>query len=371
MEINQQLMKEELKIKEQRIRGLSNKLNLDGICLFKFMNYAWFTGGGTNRVVTGSERGCSILLILKDKKYVFAPRNEIERITIEQVYGQGFEPVTYDWFSSPMKAIKEVVGEAKIGSDVLVPGMECRSDDIDRLRFSLTEAEILKARKIAMVCSEETVSLCARVKPDITEQQMAAALSESLLYQGVRPAVLLIGFDERAFTCRHPVLTGMKLANYGIVSLVGEKWGIHVTLTRSFYIGNMPLELKEKQFKVNQVEAVMIANTFLGKESDLAFEEGKQEYAKLGYPKEWKMHHQGGPIGYGPREFRAGERSEPVQESQMFGWNPTLQGTKSESTFLVQKEGGPLILDTVPKWWPTSTIDIKGTKITRPLILER
>jgi Xaa-Pro dipeptidase len=79
MEISEHLLLEELTIKESRIRDLADKLNLDGICLFKYMNYAWFTGGGTNRVVTGSERGCSVLLILKDKKYVFAPRNEIAR----------------------------------------------------------------------------------------------------------------------------------------------------------------------------------------------------------------------------------------------------------------------------------------------------
>jgi len=371
MEINEHLLQEELKIKEKRILDLAAKLNLDGICLFKYMNYAWFTGGGTNRVVTGSERGCSILLILKDKKYVFAPRNEIERITTEQVHGQGFEPVTYDWFSNPVQAVKQVVGEAKIGSDVPIAGMECISDDIDRLRFSLTEAEVLKAKEIAKICSDETAAFIAGVKPGITEQQMVAELSGRLLWQGIRPAVLLIGTDERVFTCRHPVVTDKKLERYGLVSLVGEKWGVHITLTRSFYLGNLPQDLVEKQLKVNQVDAVMIANTILWQESDLAFQAGKKEYAKLGYPDEWKLHHQGGAIGYASREFRAAERSEIVRENQMFGWNPTLQGTKSESTILVQKAGIPLILDTVPKWWPTQEIEVNGNIITRPLILEK
>ena len=186
------------------------------------------------------------------------------------------------------------------------------------LRFSLTEAEVLKAKEIAQVCSDETAVFIAGMKPGITEQQMAAELNCRLLWQGIKPAVLLIGTDERVFTCRHPVVTDKKLEQYGLVSLVGEKWGIHITLTRSFYFGNIPQELKEKQIKVNQVDAFMIANTILGKHSDLAFEACKKEYADLGYPNEWKLHHQGGAIGYAPREFRAGERNELVQANQMF-----------------------------------------------------
>ncbi|MGI6226630.1 MAG: M24 family metallopeptidase [Peptococcales bacterium] len=371
MEISEHLLLEELTIKESRIRDLADKLNLDGICLFKYMNYAWFTGGGTNRVVTGSERGCSVLLILKDKKYVFAPRNEIARITAEQVNGQGFEAVTYEWFSNPVKAIQEVVGDAKIGSDVPIPGMECISDDIDRLRFSLTEAEVLKAKKVAQICSDETAALIVGVKPGTTEEQMVAELSSRILNHGVRPAVLLIGTDDRLFTCRHPVATDKPLEKYGLISLVGEKWGVHITLTRSFYIGTLPHELKEKQTKVNQVDAVMMANTIFGKESDLAFVAGKKEYTKLGYPDEWLLHHQGGAIGYASREFRAAERNEIVRENQMFGWNPTIQGTKSESTILVQKTGAPLILDSVPQWWPTQGVEINGNIYKRPVILER
>ncbi|MDK2822373.1 MAG: hypothetical protein PWQ67_510 [Clostridia bacterium] len=370
MEISQHLLKEELTIKENRVSNLADKLNLDGICLFKYMNYAWFTGGGTNRVVTGSERGCSILLVLKGKKYVLAPRNEIERITTEQVQGQGFEAVTYDWFANPIEELKKIVGNSKVGSDVPIPGLEFISDEIDRLRFSLTEAEIVKAKEVARICSDEMAAYCTSVKPGITEQQMLAELSGHLLNNGVRPAVLLIGTDERNFTCRHPVVTDKKLERYGLISLVGEKWGIHITLTRSFYLGKLPEDLKEKQLKVNQVDALMIANTIVGQYSDQAFEAGKQQFAQCGYPEEWKLHHQGGAIGYGPREFRAGERNEIIQENQMFGWNPTLQGTKSESTILVQKQGTPLILDSVPKWWPTTNIKVNGSEIVRPLILE-
>jgi hypothetical protein len=54
----------------------------------------------------------------------------------------------------------------------------------------------------------------------------------------------------------------------------------------------------------------------------------------------------------------------------MFGWNPTLKGTKSESTILVKADGSALILDVVPAWWPTAIVDLGDKQIVRPLILE-
>ena len=51
-----------------RLEKLMKEKGLDGICLFKFMNYAWLSAGGSNRVVTGSERGCSVLVVMGDGK---------------------------------------------------------------------------------------------------------------------------------------------------------------------------------------------------------------------------------------------------------------------------------------------------------------
>ncbi len=368
-----QLLKDEIAEKELRVQQLLAAKSLAGVCFFKFMNFSWFTGGGTNRVVTGSEAGCAVILFLENRKYLISPSNEIERIMTEQVADQGFEPVTYYWYEKPIDLIRKLAGDKKLGTDLAQPGMELLGLELDRLRFSLTAGEIVKARELAEICSGAVAQGCLSVQSGITEYEIAAGVSQDLLAQGVRPAVMLVGTDQRVFTCRHPVPTAKKLDKYCLISIVGEKYGLHMTLTRSVHLGQLPAELIERMLKVIEVEAAMLVNTKLGTNSEVAFRAGVAAFAKVGYPDEWRNHHQGGAVGYGPREYRAGEgRVEEIYPNQMFGWNPTLQGTKSEETVLVQGNGAPAILTSVPKGWPVVTVSpAPGVTWERPLILER
>lgn len=361
---------EEVKTKEERVAALLQEKGLEGVCLFKFASFAWFTCGGSNRVVTGSERGCASILLLGDKKYLIVPQNEANRILTEEVAGQGFEPVVYPWYESPLGVIHRLTAGRKVGSDWPVPGLENIGDDLDRLRFSLTPAEMERARWLAGVCADETAGVCASLRPGMTEWEIAAALSRRLLVHGVRPAVLLVGVDGRAASHRHPVPRGERLQKFALISLVGEKWGLHATLTRCVHFGPLPGELREKHDKVCYVDARMIESTVAGTPVDRVFDACKDAYAQVGYPGEWELHHQGGATGYAPREYRAGERQELVQANQLFGWNPTLQGTKSEDTILVRPQGMPEIITPVPAWWPVKRLYLKSGSIERPLILE-
>lgn len=364
--------KGEILEKEHRIKTLLADEQLDGLCLFKFMNFSWFTGGGTNRIVTGSEAGCAVILILEDQKYIIAPSNEIQRIMTEQVAEQGFQPITYFWYEKPLDAIKKITNGKKIGADLPQAGMKLLGAQLDRLRFSLTEHEISKVRQLAAICSTEMAKTCINIRRGMSELEVAAFLSSNLWEQGVRPAVMLVGSDERVLECRHPVPTAKKLDKYCLISMVGEKDGLHITISRSVHFGRMPEGLRKKYRQVLQVELEMIASTQIGSSSELPFQAGLTAYAEAGYTDEWQRHHQGGAIGYAPREYRAGEgRVEMIIANQMFGWNPTLQGTKSEETILTRKGAEPEILTTVPSWWPQETVTAKERLcLPRPLILE-
>ena len=78
-------------------------------------------------------------------------------------------------------------------------------------------------------------------------------------------------------------------------------------------------------------------------------------YAAAGRPDEWRLHHQGGPIGYEPRELRATPGSTaPLEDGQMVAWNPTIRGAKFEETALVTAAGCEVLTSTGA--WPGGDI---------------
>jgi len=364
--------KSEVAKKHKRLQDLAEKCGLDGFCISRAINFMWYTAGGTNRVVTASETGCAALVVLKDKTYIVAPRNEMKRLMEEQVVGLGFVPHMHEWYESREQIISELIGSQRVGSDIPFGKFPIFAGDINRLRYSLTTEEVARARLLGEICSRETVATCLVIQPGMTEWEIADQLSSRLQKVGVRSAVLLVGTDDRALNHRHPVPTGKKLDKYAIIALVAEQGGLNITLTRAVHFGPVPEQLANFFEVALNVEQAFLNACASGADSQVAFDAGVEVYCQAGLPDEWKLHHQGGTIGYQPREYRAGEGSPEIfQDNQMLGWNPTVQGTKTEDTVLYKKDGSLEFLTTVPSWWPTTIKIIGGEHVRRPLILER
>jgi antitoxin VapB len=101
------------------------------------------------------------------------------------------------------------------------------------------------------------------------------------------------------------------------------------------------------------------------------FEDAVATYARVGYADEWKLHHQGGPAGYEPREYVATPGSaELVAVGQAYAWNPSITGAKSEDTMLVGEANNEIL--TTISGWPMLPIAVEGQPepVMRPAILE-
>ena len=74
---------------------------------------------------------------------------------------------------------------------------------------------------------------------------------------------------------------------------------------------------------------------------------GIRVYGNNGFGGEWRKHHQGGPMGYEGRDFKATPTEKrKVVRNQLVGWNPSITGTKSEDTILSSGE----VLTPTPHW---------------------
>ena len=116
--------------------------------------------------------------------------------------------------------------------------------------------------------------------------------------------------------------------------IVGIRGGLNIACDAHSLARLRPTPtLLERHRAACEAEAHMIAATRPGATYGEALQAGLDIYERLGYPGEWRNHYQGGPIGYGAREFGPTPLSHPnafttypVAVHQACAWNPTVQG---------------------------------------------
>ena len=209
----------------------------------------------------------------------------------------------------------------------------------------------------------------ARVRPGMTEVEIAGVLATEALARNVWPLVDLIATDERIFRYRHPLPTGKRLERYAMLVLGGRQRGLFCSVTRLIHFGALPEEVRHKQQAGLQVDATMIAATRPGRRLRDILQAGIEAYVRGGYPEEWQRHHQGGPCGYASREYLATPTSDAVVwEGQFFAWNPTIAGFKAEDTIEIGPDGNEILTE-IPGW-PMLEVEVNGQLWRRPAVME-
>ena len=361
--------KPEMKIKEERMRSLMKAEKLDAVVLTNQNNFAWFTCGKDNHVVTAGDGGVASIVVTANAKYIVTNNIEGGRIVEEEVAGQGFELRESPWNEGAVaKDILKIIGKGKGASDNGIAGLPNIDGKIAPLRWELTKEEVERYRRLGK-CAEITMNrVCKSLTPGITENEIAGRLSMELYSMGITPYVLLIAADERINKYRHPINTDKKVSRYVMNVICARKWGLIVSCTRLVYFGNLPAELKKKHEAVIRVDAAFNLNTKIGRPINEVFAAGLKEYKATGYADEWKLHHQGGPTGYAGRDFfGTADEKRKVVPNQAFAWNPSITGTKSEDTVIATEKGIEWL--SLSMDWPMIEVEYEGEQVKREGIL--
>jgi antitoxin VapB len=359
-----------LELKLERVRRLLDDKSLDGVLLQRSSSFSWMTCGADMHINTAASDGAASLLITKGNKYIFTNNIEAPRLGEEEgLKKQGWEFVTSPWYENG-GSLKKTTQDMKLGTDGLFSAGLDISSDLAWLRAQLTENEVQRFRTLAALCAQSMQEAIEAVQPGMDEFQLAALLAQAAESRGVQAVVDLVGTDERISQYRHPIPTAKKLERYAMLILCGRKWGLICSITRLVHFGPLPAEIREKAHKVAEIDAAMIAATRPGETLQSVFMEAEQAYSRSGYPDEWKKHHQGGLAGYEPREITATPATDqPVEVNQVYAWNPSITGAKSEDTILVGGESNQVLTEI--KDWPVLEIPVGRQVILRPAILEK
>lgn len=361
----------ELDHKLQRVHALLAENGLDALLLRRVSSFAWATCGAASYVNTATTEGAAAVLITPQGRYVLT--NNIEATRLEQeekLAEQGWELRVTPWHEAH-DTVAELTRGLKLGVDGPYPGAVDLSLELARLRANLTPEEAERFRRLGRLCAEAMESAIRAVHPGQTEYQIAGLLARETESRGAQAIVNLIATDERVFSFRHPLPADRQLDRYAMLVLCGRRWGLVCSITRLVHFGRLPDELRRKAEAVAQVDATFIASTRPGCSLGQIFDRAREVYAQTGFTEEWRLHHQGGPAGYEAREFIATPGStELVAAGQVYAWNPSITGTKSEDSILVGAADNEIL--TTISGWPVLSVPVEGRTqpILRPAILE-
>jgi len=363
--------KEEIEIKEKRLRDLMKEHKLSGIYLKRQDNFSWLSCGGKSYVGLGEMGNCG-LLVTGDARYAITNTIEKPRMADEEHLEElGFAIHAGTWHDSGFEAatLEKLAGKA-LGFDFSSPLGANLAEQVRQLRFSLTESELERYRETGYLVSLSLEETAASIRPGESEFEIVGRLSESIISHGLAFYSAMCAADERISDYRHPIPTEKRIKERCQLGGNFGKYGLIVCITR--YVNFIPVSAElRRQLRLNQeIDLVFIKNSIPGKSFQHPFTAGKEAYAARGYAAEFDKHHQGGPIGYAPRDYRIDfSHRGIIQENQGFCWNPSITGTKSEDT-IVTKTGGFEFI-TRPVIFPKAEIQADGTSCVRADILEK
>jgi antitoxin VapB len=367
----------EIEIKTSRIVKLLAQENLGGVLINAQHNFAWLTGGKSSGINLSVENGSCFLFVRRDgKKFVLDNNIEMPRLLTEEISAEEFEPIEFSWEDEKasgdfvFEQAKSLLTEnGEIVSDLpLHPKIRAIENLIASCRFSLTEAEIRRYRKLGKDAGKALGQIFQKIEPGETELEIARKVKDALAVYQINSVVTLVGTDERIEKFRHPLPTENVWKKVVLIGVCAKREGLIANLSRIACVGEIPDELRRKTDSVAHVFAVITSATKIGNSGAEIYQIAAEAYAKRGFRDEIRKHHQGGATGYKTRDWVAHPKSaEKVVLNQAFAWNPTITGTKTEETFVLT-ENGTEILTTSPNF-PTVSVEIDGREFSSPGIL--
>ncbi len=355
--------------KQEKIQALLAKKSLDALLLKKVSSFAWATCGAASYVNTAASEGAATLLISPGGRYVISNNIEATRLAQEEgLKEQGWEFRVGPWHEAEQH-IAELSRGLRLGSDAPHDGAVDLSAAVGQLRSHLSPEEGDRFRALGQSCAAAMDEAIRAVRPGQSEYEIAGLLTQAAESRGAQAIVNLIASDERIYAFRHPLPTSKKLDRYAMLVLCGRRWGLVCSLTRLVHFGPLPDDLRRKAEATARIDATLIAATRPGKTLADVFRQGVAAYDAAGFTDEWQLHHQGGPAGYEPREVVVSPSAPGVvSEGQVYAWNPSITGVKSEDSILVG-ENDNQVLTEIPDW-PVLEITVVGQQVKRPAILE-
>ncbi|MBL8762729.1 MAG: M24 family metallopeptidase [Phycisphaerae bacterium] len=340
---------------ESRLAAWCAASKFDGVWLRRRSNIAWLSGGADTHCDLHTVQGVASVVWTPARKIVLTDTIEAARLRAEE-FGSEWDVRATEWWEDGAAALPPDVKDLRLTTDI-------PADPLYELRASLTDTEIKAARTLGHEAASGLERTMRDVRPGATEHEIAGRIAGTLRAAGIFCPVVLVAADERIARFRHPIPTERRVERTLMAAICAQRRGLIVSATRIVSLGPIGSDLRRRHDAVTRIDAALHRATRPGVAWSAALEAGLAAYDKEGFPGEWKLHHQGGPMGYECRDFKATRAdTRTVFPRQLVAWNPSISGTKSEDTVLSGRNAAeaPEVLTVTGQWPPCPAEPSRG-----------
>ncbi|MFA9517984.1 M24 family metallopeptidase [Halopenitus sp. H-Gu1] len=355
----------DLSARADRLDAYLSETGLEAVWFARPNSFAWLVGG-SNVGVVGEKDGFGVAAAGYDGTFrVIVPTNEADRFRDEELPDR-VSIETFPWYESSLAVAIAERSPSPATADIPIDRSGFETLDASRLRQPLSEADREDYRELGREAAAAVETVCRQLESTDPEYEVAAAIEIALASRDVSTPVVLVGGGDRARRYPNPTPSDAELGEYAIVSVTVERAGLYASLTRTVAF-DAPDWLEERHRAAARIEATALAATRAAIRGELndgetiatsgdVFAVIREAYDAVGFPEEWRTHHQGGAAGFDTREWIATpEGDDPVTAPMGYAWNPTVVGAKSEDTYLLSSDRSEILTKTGQ--WPTVEVD--------------
>jgi Xaa-Pro dipeptidase len=344
--------------KHARVRTLLTASGADALLLQDPANIAWFTAGADP--ARSAAEGCQTSLFVTDDARLFAT-NAVDSAQLfeREAFGLGFQLKQREWFQPHCALVEDLCRGRKMVSDSGFEGTRSVAKDVVRLRRPLTDLEVDRIRRLSKVLVHAVEISAGHIRPGVSEASVAGELSHRLIRRTVMPVRIQVCADGRNVRYRHWSYSEDPIESYATISCVAKRWGLHVAVSRTVCLNQVPEELWAAHQKAVLIHATGMYFSRAGQQLKDIWRKVRRIYDKFGMPTEWQLADQAEIIGYRAMEHQLTPDSDyELEAPTAMYWHPGVSASVTGDTILVLPGGCEIV--TRSAVWPQLRVQVKG-----------
>ena len=355
--------------KQRLVTDFLESRRLDALLLQRPSNFSWFTSGG-DCSRGGSPEALAAVFITPEARVVVTTNADSAQLFDRELQGLGFQLKERPWHEPRQTLIEDLCRGRNMGSDTGVAQTQNVAAQLTSLRVPLSAVEGRRARELGATVAHAVEATCRNCELGQTEAEIAGEVAHRLIRHNVLPQRIQICADGRSQAYPHWSYSDEQIQRCVSVSAVGRKYGLCVGASRTVSFGPAPAEILDAHRRAMLIQATGMFFTQPNWELSEIWDRIQRIYEKFGCDEQWRNAEQAEVIGYELSEQSFVPRSEfRIAPRVAVHWHPCVGPAVSGDTILVKEDGNELL--TPFEGWPRLKVEIKGSTIYRPEILQR